>query len=274
MSDRIVRLIGVVLLAAPVVLSAALLGDLIFHARPALSLHFLFGPPSADPAISGIFPALLGSVLLLLVSAALAVPTALAAAIYLEEYARPTRWTRLISANIDTLAGVPSVVYGLVGFVVFVRTMAFGRSLLSGALTLALLELPLIVVTARAALRQVPHALKEAAYALGVTKLECVRHVVLPMALPQIGTGVLLSLSRAFGEAAPLLAICGLSFVLFAPTSLGSPISALPLQIYSWITRPGFDANAAAAILTLLCVVVGLNAAAIWLRIRGERKRF
>ncbi len=274
MSDRVVRLLGILLLAAPVVLSAALLVDLILQARPALSVQFLFGAPSAEPAHAGLFPALMGSVFLFLVSATLAVPTALAAAIYLEEYARPSRWTRLISANIDTLAGVPSVVYGLIGFVVFVRTLALGRSLLSGALTLALLELPLIVVTARAALRQVPHSLKESAYALGATKLECVRYVVLPMALPQIGTGVLLSLSRAFGEAAPLLAICGLSFVMFAPTSLGSPISALPLQIYSWITRPGFNANAAAAILTLLCFIVGLNAAAIWLRIRGERKRF
>lgn len=275
MSDKIVRIVGASLLIAPLVLLVALVVDLIAAAAPQLSLGFFFSAPSPDLSRTGVWPALYGSTIVVAIAGLLAVPTAIAAAVYLEEYARPTRLTRLVSANIDTLAGVPSVVYGLVGLTVFVRALAFGRSLLSAALTLAALCLPLIVVTSREALRQVPQSLRESAFALGATKLECVRHVVLPVALPSIATGVVLALARALGEAAPLLAIFGLAFVPFLPSDLTSPVSTLPLQIFAWISRPESEltAAAAAAILTLLTLVFLLNGAAIWLRIRAEKTR-
>ena len=275
MSDRVVRVVGAVLLAAPIALLLLLFFDLSRVAAARLSLTFFLSPPAALAQHAGLFPALVGSALLVTLCGAIAVPTAIAAAIYLEEYARPTRLTRLVAANIDTLAGVPSVVYGLVGLLLFARTLALGRSLLSGAATLALLVLPLIVVTTREALRQVPERLRESAFALGATKLECVRYVVLPVALPHIATGVVLALSRALGEAAPLLALTGIAFVAFVPGTLMSPITALPLQLFQWLSRPesAFAANTAAAVLTLLFLVFLLNAAAIWLRIRAERKR-
>jgi phosphate transport system permease protein len=275
-SDRVVTIAGLIFLAAPVALLAGVFVDLLVTAAPQLRPALLLGSPSVDAAHAGLLPALAGSALIIVIAGALAVPAAIAAAIYLEEYARPTRLWRLVSANIDTLAGVPSVVYGVIGLTVFVRALGLGRSLISAALTMAMLVLPLCVVSAREALRQVPGSLREAAFALGATKLDCVRYVVLPLALPNVASGVTLALARGLGETAPLLAICGLGFVSFVPASPSSPVTALPLQIYAWLSRPesAFAAAAAAAILTLLACVFLLNGAAIWLRIRAERTRF
>jgi phosphate transport system permease protein len=209
------------------------------------------------------------------ITAALAIPIGLAAAIYLEEYAAENRLTSLIELNISTLAGVPSIIYGLLGLELFVRTLALGRSLLAGGATLALLLLPMIIITSREAIRTVPQAHREASLALGATRWQTVRNVVLPAALPGALTGIILSFARAIGETAPLITIGALTYVAFLPDSLQSAFTALPIQIFNWVSRPQveFRANAAAGIVVLLVVMVTLNAGAIWLRIRLQSRQ-
>jgi phosphate transport system permease protein len=204
----------------------------------------------------------------------LAVPVGIGAAIYLEEYARPSRLTSFIELNISNLAGVPSIIYGLLGLELFVRVMHFGRSLMAGAATLALLLLPMVVISSREALRTVPHSMREACYALGGDKWRSIRRVVLPMSLPGILTGIILSVARAVGETAPLVTIGALSFVTFVPTSVWSDFAAIPIQIFNWVSRPQaeFHANAAAGVIVLLSVMLVLNGVAIWLRIRLGRR--
>jgi phosphate transport system permease protein len=198
------------------------------------------------------------------------------AAIYLEEYARPGRLTALIEVNISNLAGVPSIIYGLLGLELFVRAMQMGRSLLAGAATLALLLLPMVVMASREALRTVPHSLREASYALGADRWEALRRVVLPMCMPGILTGIILSLARAIGETAPLITIGALTYVAFAPDSLYSAFTALPIQIFNWVSRPqaDFHTNAAAGIVVLLVLMLSLNAVAIWLRNRLQKRAY
>jgi len=198
-----------------------------------------------------------------------------AAALYLEEYGGRSRVARLIEINISNLAAVPSIIYGLLGLGLFVRTLQLGRSLLAGAATLALLALPVVILSTREALRAVPKSLREGSYALGATKWQTIWHQVLPVALPGILTGLILSLSRAIGETAPLITIGALTYVPFVPDSLQSPFTALPIQIFNWVSRPQveFAANAAAGIIVLLVVLLAMNATAIWLRDRFQRRR-
>ena len=234
-----------------------------------LTPGFLTENPSRFPDKGGIRPAILGSVSLGVIVMLVAVPIGVGAALYLEEYAPKAWWTDIIEINIANLAGVPSIVYGLLGLGVFYYLLGFGPALLTGALTLSLLSLPIIIVTAREAIRAVPNSLREASYGLGTTKWQTVWNHVLPYAVPGILTGVILSVSRAIGDAASLLVIGAVSFLTFNP-GLFQRFMALPIQIYSYITRPepGFAGAAAATIIVLLFVVLVLNGVAIYLRNR------
>lgn len=258
----------------PLLILAALLLGVISTGGERLSWAFLTSFPSRKPQLAGILPGLLGSLYLMLLTAAIALPLGVGAAIHLEEYAKRSRTARLIELNIANLAGVPSIVYGLLGLDLFVRTLHFGRSLLAGACTLSLLVLPMVVMVSREALRTVPQHLREASYALGATRWATVRQIVLPMAYPGILTGAILALSRAIGETAPLVVVGALTFISFVPDGVDAPFTALPIQIFNWVSRPqrGFVVNAAAGIIVLVFTMLILNGAAIVLRNRLQQK--
>jgi phosphate transport system permease protein len=234
-----------------------------------LTPGFLTETPSRFPERGGIRPAIIGSFYLGIIVLLVAVPIGVGSALYLEEYAPKTWWTALIEVNIGNLAGVPSIVYGLLGLAVFNYLLDFGPTLISGALTLALLSLPVIIVTAREAIRAVPDSLRQASYGLGSTKWQTIQHHVLPYAVPGILTGVIISVSRAIGDAASLMVVGAVSFLTFDP-GLFQRFMALPIQIFSYITRPepGFANAAAAAIIVLILLILALNAIAIYLRQR------
>lgn len=272
--DRVFRVLGLGALALPLVILAVLFGGALVSALPRLSIGFLTGYPSRHAELAGILPALVGSISIIALTGLLAIPIGVGAAVYLEEYARPSRVTAFIELNIANLAGVPSIIYGLLGLEVFVRVVGMGRSLLAGAATLALLVLPTVIITSREALRTVPLALREAAFALGADPWVTLRRVTLPTCLPGILTGVILSLARALGETAPLVTIGALTYVATLPTSVFSPFTALPIQTFNWVSRPQaeFHVNAAAGIVVLLGLMLVLNGFAIWLRLRLERR--
>lgn len=253
----------------------ALLWDVWRDGAGRLSWQFLTGYPSRFPERAGILVPLVGSVYVIALTAAIALPLGVAAAIYLEEYGGRSRMARLIEINISNLAAVPSIIYGLLGLGLFVRTMGLGRSVLAGAATLALLALPVVILATREALRTVPSTLREASYALGATKLQTIWYQILPVALPGILTGLILSLSRAIGETAPLITIGAVAYIPFVPTDVRSPFTVLPIQIFNWVSRPqaGFIQNASAAIIVLLTMLLVMNATAIWLRDRYQRRR-
>lgn len=257
-----------------VVALGILLVDLALDGFGRLNLSFLTSFASRFPERAGVKAALAGSIWILGLTAAISFPVSVAAAVYLEEYARRNWVTRLIQLNIANLAGVPSIVYGILGLTVFVRTLGFGRSVLSGALTLSLLTLPVIIIAAQEAVRAVPSSIREAAYGLGATRWQVVSTQVLPMALPGILTGTILALSRAVGETAPLIMVGGVGFIAFTPKGLGDPFTVLPLQIYNWISRPQveFHEIAAAGILVLLALLLSMNAIAILLRNRYQSR--
>lgn len=239
-----------------------------------LNLQFLTSFPSRFPEKAGIFPALLGTIYVILITAAFSIPIGIAAAIFLEEYAKKSKLVSFIQLNIYNLAGVPSIVYGILGLTVFVRWMQLGRSLLAGGLTMGILVLPVVIVSAQEAIRAVPDSWREAAYALGATKWQTVRYVVLPSALPGIMTGVILALSRAIGETAPLIPIGALTFIRTLPKSPFDSFTVLPIQIYNWTSRPqeDFRAIAAAAIVVLLFVLLSMNFIAIMIRNKYQRR--
>ncbi len=240
-----------------------------------VSVQLLTSTPSRFPDQAGVESALWGTVWLIGLTAAFAIPIGVAAAIYLEEYARPGRLRTFIDVNIANLAGVPSIVYGILGLAIFVRWFAFGRSVLAGAATMALLILPIIIIASREAIRAVPVSLRLAAFALGATRWQTVRHHVLPAALPGILTGVILALSRAIGEAAPLIMIGALTFIATVPSSPLDPFTTLPIQIFNWTSRPGrgFHELAAAGIIVLLVVLLLMNATAVYIRYRFQERR-
>lgn len=254
---------------------AALIWDVWRDGADRLSYDFLTGFPSRRAEQAGIWHALTGSIYVILVTAALAVPVGVAAAIYLEEYGSSRSVLgRLIEINITNLAAVPSIIYGLLGLWLFVRTMGFERSVLAGGATLALLVLPVVILSTREALRAVPKSIREGSYALGGTRWQTIWHQVLPVAMPGILTGLILALSRAIGETAPLITIGAVTFVTFAPDSIWSPFTVLPIQIFNWVSRPQveFQGNAAAAILVLLALLLTMNAGAIVMRDRFRKK--
>jgi phosphate transport system permease protein len=268
--------VGACLLAVflPLALLALLIGDLVVDAVGRMSWDFITGYPSRRAERAGILPALVGSVMLIGLTAVLALPIGVGSAIYLEEYGARSRLAGVIEINIANLAGVPSVIYGLLGLGLFVRTLGLGRSVLAGAGTLALLVLPIVIMSSREALRTVPQGLREACYALGSTRWQAIARVVLPTALPGILTGAILALSRAIGETAPLIVVGALTYVTFLPDSLSSPFTALPIQIFNWVSRPqpAFLVNAAAGILVLLVTMLLLNGVAILLRNRLQKR--
>ena len=249
-----------------------LLVDIITGGLPWLSTNLILNYPSRHPEQAGLWPALIGTLWLMGLTAAFSVPVGVGAAVYLEEYAPKNRLTALIEINISNLAGVPSVVYGLLGAALFVQWLALDRSVLAGALTMSLLILPIVILASRESIRAVPRTYREAAFALGATDWQVVKGVVLPAALPGILTGVILGMSRAIGEAAPMLVISGLLFVTFIPTSPMDKFTVLPLQIFNWVSRPqeDFQGLAAAGIVLLLVVLLGMNAVAVFIRNRYQ----
>ena len=285
--EAVFKVVGLLATLVGLVALATLFVDLAVQGLPRLSWDFFVNFPSRFASRAGILSAWVGSVLVILVTAAVGVPLGIGAGIYLEEYARKNLLTNIIEINISNLAGVPSIVYGLLALGLFVYTFHTGRSIFTAGLTLALLILPIIVVATREAIRAVPQALREGALALGATKWQVTRDHVYPAALPGILTGVIIGVSRALGETAPLITIGALTFIAFLPTPpvsteppflsfqwLWDSFTVLPIQAFNWISRPGHDfhANAAAACLVLLLMTLGLNAAAIYLRYRLRKK--
>jgi phosphate transport system permease protein len=270
-AEALLRMAAMVGIAALVLLLAVVTRD-GFHR---LSWDFITSFPSRFPEQAGIRAALLGSMWVMVLTTVIAVPLGIGAAIYLEEFA-PRNWlTRIIETNINNLAGVPSIVYGLLGLALFVRAMELGRSILAGALTLALVVLPILIISAREGLRTVPPSIREAAMALGATRWQTVWHQVLPAALAPMMTGVILALSRAIGETAPLITIGALLFVPFDPRGPLDSFTVLPIQIFNWVSRPqpAFHEAAAAGIIVLLTVLLSMNAIAIAIRYWAERRR-
>ena len=251
-----------------------LLWQVFSHGIDWLTWDFIRNLPSRFPAKAGIRSALAGSLWLLGLTAVISVPIGIGAAIYLEEYANKNRWRTLVQTNIANLAGVPSIVYGILGLGLFVRFMALERSILAGALTLSLVVLPIIILASQEALRAVPPSIRSASFALGATKWQTVWHQVLPASIPGIMTGVILAIARALGEAAPLLAIGAVAYVPFAPSRLSDEFTALPIQIFNWSARPqeDFHSVAAAGIIVLLGVLICLNAIAVFVRYRASKR--
>ncbi|MFB6232141.1 MAG: phosphate ABC transporter permease PstA [Salinibacter sp.] len=270
-------LVGILFLATifGIIVLATLLVDVVLTAVPWLDGQFLGNLPSRFPEEAGIRSALFGTLWLMGLTALISVPLGVASALYLEEYAEKGWFLRLIQINIANLAGVPSVVYGILGLALFVRFAALGNSLLSGALTLSLLILPIIIISSQEALRGIPSGLRESAYALGATRWQVIRSHVLPMAAPGIFTGVILALSRAIGETAPLILVGALTFVPFVPRSAMDQFTALPIQIFDWARRPQdeFVGLAAAAIVVLMVLLFTMNLTAILLRDYFEGRR-
>ena len=273
--DVLIQSMAVIVLALALASLAALLIDVLVDGAGRLNWQFLTSLPSRRPADAGIYAALIGSIYVITLTTVLALPLGIGAAVYLEEYGSTAWFNRLIEINIANLAGVPSIIYGLLGLGLFVRTMGFGRSVLAGAATLALLVLPIVILATREALRTVPSSIREASYALGATKWQTIQHQVLPGALPGILTGLILALSRAIGETAPLITIGALTYVPFAPDSIWSAFTVLPIQIFDWLSRPqvAFAQNASAGIIVLLALLLVMNAVAIVVRDRFQRTR-
>jgi phosphate transport system permease protein len=272
--DLLFQVLALVVLCLALAALAALVVDILADGLGRLSWDFLTGFPSRRADQAGIFHALAGSVFVIAVTAAIALPIGIAAAIYLEEYGSRSVMARLIEINITNLAAVPSIIYGLLGLGLFVRMLAMGRSVMAGGATLALLVLPVVILSTREALRAVPMSLREGSYALGATKWQTIWYQVLPVAVPGILTGLILALSRAIGETAPLITIGALTYVPFAPDSVWSPFTVLPIQVFNWVSRPQleFRANAAAGIIVLLVLLLTMNAMAIWLRDRYQKR--
>ena len=231
-------------------------------------------PSIRRPETSGARSAIFGTIWVVVLTAIYALPTGVLAAIYLEEYANPNRWyNRMIEINIQNLAAVPSIVYGILGLGIISRGLGFGQTVMTAALTLSLLVLPIVVIATREAIRAVPRSIREGGYALGSTQWQVVRTLVLPQAIPGIATGSILALSRAIGEAAPLLLLGGLTFITFNPTGVMSPFTVLPIQIFNWTSqsRDEFEVLASAACVILLIILVVMNSLAIWIRNRSQR---
>lgn len=241
---------------------------------PWLSPELINNYPSRKPAEAGLKAALFGSIWLMGLTALFSIPIGVGAAIYLEEYAHKNKFTSLIEINISNLAGVPSIIYGLLGLSIFVYAFALGRSILAGALTISLLILPIVILTSREAIRAIPGTYRDAAYALGASQWDVVRKVVLPAASPGILTGIILGMSRAVGETAPIIAISALVYLRFVPDGPLSRFTVLPIQIYNWVSRPqdDFRGLAAAGIIVLLTLLITMNSIAIFLRNKYQRE--
>ncbi len=272
--DNLFRFWGIACTFLGLVLLAIFIGSILIDGLQRIDWSFITSLPSRKAERAGIFTALMGSVWILVLTTIIALPVGIAAAIYLEEYAKKGRLSNLLEINISNLAGVPSIIYGLLGLEVFVRIMQMGASVLAGSFTLALLILPIVIVSTREAIKAVPKSLRDASFALGASKWQTVSMQILPASFGGILTGVILALSRAVGETAPLIVIGALAYVPFAPSSPMDEFSVMPIQIFNWISRPqhGFDVNAAAAIIILLLITFIMNGIAVYFRNRWQKK--
>jgi phosphate transport system permease protein len=254
---------------------AMILSDAILDGLPWLDFQFISSYPSRFPEKAGILPALAGSIWVVLFTALFSFPLGVTAAIYLEEYAPQNTLNRLINMNIANLAGVPSIVYGILGLGLFVDFLNMGRSILAGALTLTLLILPVIIIASREAIRSVPREYREGAYALGASRWRVTRDIVFSQAFPGMLTGTILALSRAIGEAAPMVAIAALVYIRFLPSGPLDRFTVMPIQIFNWVNLPQADFRglAAAGILVLLIVLISMNFVAVWIRNKYQRRR-
>ena len=253
---------------------AVFLIDILLEGLSRIDWDFITSLPSRRASRAGILTAWSGTLWILVLTALIAIPLGVAAGVYLEEYGKKGRMANILEINISNLAGVPSIIYGLLGLEIFVRQMQLGGSLLAGALTLSLLILPIIIVTTREAIKAVPRSIRDASFALGASKWQTIWSQVLPAAAGGILTGIILSLSRAVGEAAPLIVIGALAYVPFVPANPFDEFTVLPIQIFNWVSRPQADflINAAAAIIILLFVTFLLNGIAVYLRYRQQKK--
>jgi phosphate transport system permease protein len=285
--DKLFVLVGMLILLAALLVLVLLFFDLVRDGAHKFDWNFLTSFPSRNAERAGILSAWVGTSLIMLVTASVAMPIGVAAAIYLEEYA-PKNWlTAIIEINVTNLAGVPSIIYGLLALGLFVYQFNLGQSVAAAGLTLALLILPIVIVATREAVRGVPRAIREAAYALGATRWEVTAHHVIPYSVGGILTGMIIGLSRAIGETAPLITIGALSFIAFLPSPpitgefpfvsfqwLDDPFTAMPIQMFNWVSRPdpAFQVNAAAAGAILLGMTLLMNGVAIWIRYRFRKR--
>ena len=259
---------------APLLVLGWLLYDIVSTGVGRIDWDFLTAAPSRMAGRAGIYPALMGSLWLITLTALIALPLGVGAAIYLEEYGKRSRLAMVVEIAIANLAGVPSIIYGMLGLGLFVRFMELGETVIAGALTMAILVLPVVIMSSREALRTVKDSLREAALGLGATRWQTTRRVVLPMAMPGILTGAILAVSRAIGETAPLVLVGAVTYVAFAPDGLDAEYTALPMQIFNWTSMPQRDflVNAAAGIVVLMATLLVLNSIAIILRNRYQRR--
>ncbi|MDB5228074.1 MAG: phosphate transporter, permease protein PstA [Bacteroidota bacterium] len=272
--DKAFRITGLLATCFGVFVLIILLGSILIKGVTRLNFQFLSSLPSRFAAKAGILSALSGTLWIFGLTALFAIPVGIGAAVYLEEYGKKNKLGGFIEINISNLAGVPSIIYGLLGLGIFVHALKFGPVILAGALTLALLILPIIIVSTREALKAVPKTIREAAYGLGATKWQVIRTQVLPASAGGILTGMILALARAIGETAPLIVVGALAYVPFVPKSPFDNFSVLPMQIFNWVSRPQkeFTVNAAAAIIVLLVITFILNGFAVFLRNKWQQK--
>ena len=285
--DKIFVIVGLIVMLACLAVLTVLFADLVRDGAPRFSLDFFTNFASRNAGRAGILAAWVGTTLVMIVTAVCAVPVGVAAAIYLEEYAPKNWFTAIIEINVTNLAGVPSIVYGLLALGLFVYQFDLGQSIAAAGLTLALLILPIVIVATREAIRSVPNSIREAAYGLGATRWEVTKDHVLPYSTGGVLTGMILGLSRAIGETAPIITIGALSFIAFLPESpfqsefpfisfkwLNDPFTVMPIQMFNWVSRPdqAFQANAAAAGAILLGMTLLMNGVAIWIRYRFRKK--
>ena len=274
LKDQLFKYWGIFCTIIGLVLLFVFIGDILIDGLLRIDWDFITSLPSRKAEKSGIYTALMGSIWILVLTTVIAFPMGVAAGIYLEEYGKKNKLAGLLEINISNLAGVPSIIYGLLGLEVFVRIMNLGASVLAGSLTLSLLILPIIIVATREAIKAVPQSLRDASYALGASKWQTIQHQILPASGGGILTGVILALSRAVGETAPLIVVGALAYVPFAPQNPMDEFSVLPIQIFNWISRPqhGFIENAAAAIIILLLITFIMNGIAVYFRNKWQKK--
>jgi phosphate transport system permease protein len=286
LGEQIFIILGLLSIFIALISLAALVLDLLVRGLPILNWRFFTSPPSSTPEEAGVLVAWVGSLLVMVVTAVVAIPLGMAAGIYLEEYAPKNWFTDFIEINISNLAGVPSIIYGLLALGLFVYTLDLGQSVATAGLTLGLLILPIVIVATRESLRAIPSTIREAAYAVGASKWQMIWDHILPYAMGGILTGVIVGISRAIGETAPLITIGALTFITFLPdapikpefpfisfTWLQAPFTVLPIQMFNWVSRPqeAFQINAAAAGIVLLVLTLGVNGVAIYLRYRFRK---
>ena len=272
--DKIFEYIGIACTLLWLVILAIFIGNILIDGLARIDWEFMKNLPSRKAAKAGIFTAWIGTLWILTFTSIIALPIGLAAAIYLEEYVKKGKLASLLELNISNLAGVPSIIYGLLGLEIFVRVFKMGNSILAGSFTLALLILPIVIVSTREAIRAVPPSIKAASFALGASKWQTIWHQLLPASMGGILTGVILALSRAIGETAPLIVVGALAYVPFAPSSPMDQFTVMPMQIFNWISRPQheFTINAAAAIIILLLITFVMNGIAVYIRNKWQKK--